>query len=110
MGTSGIILDGGKLNLAALERAIADAALSIDGVCATGPGILRSAGILGWPRVDAWLDRQGQVHVKLRIAAKLGQDLVALSAHVQQEITRRAAGLTGREIAPIDVYVRRVVV
>ena len=109
MSQYGVILEGGKVNLAALERAIADAVLGIEGVCATGPSFLRRAGIAGWPRVDAWLDRRGQIHVKLRIAARIGQDLKLLSAHVQEEITRRAAGLTGRDVAPIDVYVRRVV-
>ena len=110
MGEYGVVLDGGKLNLAALERSIAEAVIGIEGVCATGPALLRRAGIVGWPRVDAWLDGTGQVHVKLRIAARIGHDLALLSAHVQDEITRRAAGLTGRDIAPVDVYVRRVVV
>lgn len=110
MGERMVLLDDGKLNLAELERALADAALQIEGICSTGLALTRRYGFGGWPQVNAWVDTQGRIHVKLRLAARFGHDLAALSQQAQDTLARCAETWTQREIAPIDVRVRRVVV
>jgi len=107
--THTVLRDDGKIDVAALEKSIADGALSVDGVCRYGGGLLRWIGIGGAPRARAWLDRRGRVHLRVGIAVQFGYDLRDLANRAQTTLAEQAARLTQRDVAPVKVKIVRIV-
>jgi len=107
--TDTVLLSDGKIDIASLERHLARRSLTVDGVCPTRNRLLRWLGLGGTPRVRAWTDGAGRIHLRAGIAAQFGYDVFDLAERVQQALRDQATRLTQRDVLGVQVRVVKVV-